>query len=436
MNWNHKYTKKQILASTKHAYDNYSIAFTDNQFNPPKRSSYLPGGCLQLCTGHWTSRIIETIKDPRRLGRWTGHKFRLRDGKTLSIITAYRPCQQSVTDATQPSVTVTYQQKVILTREKWTDEDPRQLFITDIIKVIKDIEEDSNNLCVLMWDANKSMDDKSGSIKKIMKETMLVDSFSQIAGDPGTISTYSRGRKRIDYILTSQALVQHILRVGYLALYESNLSDHRGMFIDITESILDTKVTLSKPTNRHIGSKSKKDTIYKYKQYIHHQFIIHRIYERSNEIKKLAAEGKVTQELLRKLNTLDKQITEIMLAAERNQCPKQHETEWSVVIHHQAQLCRYWALIVKGTKNRIDTKKQAREVFQQLPEEMQSEIQNITQYHHPMTTQRECNRQLRLARKYHRQLLKTHRDLRHQGLLCLKEIRASEGNLTAAEIIR
>jgi hypothetical protein len=68
-------------------------------------------------------------------------------------------------------------------------------------------------------------------------------------------------------------------------------------------------------------------------------------------MKKLAEEGKATQELLQKLNRLDKQITEIKLTAERNHCSKQHDTEWSVVIHHQAQLCKYWALIVKGTNN-------------------------------------------------------------------------------------
>jgi hypothetical protein len=279
-------------------YENYSIAFTDNQFNPPEGSPYLPGGCLQLCTGHWTSRIIETISDPRRLGRWTGQKFRLRDGKTLSIITAYRPCQQSVTDANQPSITVTYQQKVILTKDKWKEEDPRQLFITDIIKTIKDIEEDPNNLCVLMWDANESIEDKSGSIRKLMKETTLVDAFSQVAGDPGSIATYRRGKKRIDYILTSQSLVPYISRVGYLALYESNLSDHRGMFMDITENILDTKVNLSRPAKRHIGSKSTPVSIYNYKQYIHKQFLIHCIYERAKAIYELAESGNVTQELI------------------------------------------------------------------------------------------------------------------------------------------
>jgi hypothetical protein len=93
-------------------------------------------------------------------------------------------------------------------------EEPRPTFITDIMKLITDMEEDLNNLCVLMWDANESMDDSPGSVWKIMKETKLVDTFSQIAGDLGSIPTYSRGRKRIDYILTSQTL-------------EPNLSDHR-----------------------------------------------------------------------------------------------------------------------------------------------------------------------------------------------------------------
>jgi hypothetical protein len=78
------------------------------------------------------------------------------------VITAYRPCQQSITDTNNPSITVTYQQKLILAKDQWKDEDPRQLFISDMIKVIKDIEEDPNNLCVLMWDANESIDDATG----------------------------------------------------------------------------------------------------------------------------------------------------------------------------------------------------------------------------------------------------------------------------------
>jgi hypothetical protein len=91
------------------------------------------------------------------------------------------------------------------------------------------------------------------------------------------------------------------------------------MFLDITDAILDTKVTLQRPTRRHIGSKLKPDTIYRYKQYIPKQFIIHRIYVRAKELKNLSDSGPITPELRRRINALDKQETEIMLAAEKSQ---------------------------------------------------------------------------------------------------------------------
>jgi hypothetical protein len=78
------------------------------------------------------------------------------------------------------------------------------------------------------------------------------------------------------------------------------------MFMDITESILDTKVILSRPTKRHIGSKSRKEIIYRYKKYIHKQFLIHQIYERANEIYSQVEGRNVTMELILNLNTLDK----------------------------------------------------------------------------------------------------------------------------------
>jgi hypothetical protein len=50
--------------------------------------------------------------------------------------------------------------------------------------------------------------------------------------------------------------------------------------------------------------------------------------------------------------------------------------------------------IVKVTRNKFNTNRKVNEVFQQLPGEMQQEIQQITQYHHPTTTHKECNHQL------------------------------------------
>jgi hypothetical protein len=115
-----------------------------------------------------------------------------------------------------------------------------------------------------------------------------------------------------------------------------------------------------------------------------------------------------------------------MTAAEQRQCPTQHDSEWSVVIHHQSLLCKYWTFVVNGTRNKIDTFRQSLEIFTQLPETMQEEILQVTHHHHPITTRVECYRQLRLAVKYHKQLIRCHRELRHQSLLSLKEIRLAQ----------
>lgn len=115
-------------------------------------------------------------------------------------------------------------------------------------------------------------------MRKLLSETTLVDTFTLIAGDQGNLPTYTRGKKRIDYIFTSEALVPYISRVGYLAFFESNTSDHPGLFMDIIESIIDMKVIFLKPVKINIGSKSKPHIIYKYKQYIDRQFTIHNIY--------------------------------------------------------------------------------------------------------------------------------------------------------------
>jgi hypothetical protein len=275
-NWHHRKIKKKVMFATQKLFENSSISFSDNHFDPPDRPLYLPGGGLQLCTNHWIGRMISTIKDPRRMGRWTGRKFWLRDRKTLLIITAYRPCYQSISDTNPETITVTHQQKVLYRKDKWEDIDPRQQFMADINEEIKEIEKDPDNLCLLMWDANESIEDKSGAIRTLLSEMTLVDAFIQIAGEPERLSMYTRGKKRIDYILTSQALVQYILRVGYLSFW--------GLLRDILDTILGTKLKLTRPAKCHIGSKSKPNTIYKYKQYIDNQCNTHRIYDRAKEL--------------------------------------------------------------------------------------------------------------------------------------------------------
>jgi hypothetical protein len=144
----------------------------------------------------------------------------------------------------------------------------------------------------------------------------------------------------------------------------------------------------------------------------------------------------MTPELNKKIISLDEQMTEIVLAAERSQLPRQFKTDWSVVIHNQSLICKFRAIIVKGTWNRIDTTIQSIEIYSKLPQQLQLQIDNISNYRFKPILRRICQNQLRQATRYHKQLIKIHRELRQQGLLTLKTIRECEDNAAVVEIIR
>jgi hypothetical protein len=143
-------------------------------------------------------------------------------------------------------LTVNKQQVLLQLDDTGSIVTPRKIFMKDLIALIKDLEQDPLMMIILMMDANTSLHDESSPLKHMIAETSLVDAFQQVTGEPCNIPTYVRGSKRIDYIFTSQ-LIPFINKVRYLGFYKSNDSDHRGLFIDVDDSLLDNKVELKRP---------------------------------------------------------------------------------------------------------------------------------------------------------------------------------------------
>jgi hypothetical protein len=69
----------------------------------------------------------------------------------------------------------------------------------------------------------------------------------------------------------------------------------------------------------------------------------------------LQATGKAKTKQSKLLNNLDKQVAEITLSAKKSICPWVQKSEWSSVIHDQATLCKFWAAVTKGVRNKINT---------------------------------------------------------------------------------
>ena len=273
-------------------------------------------------------------------------------------------------------------------------------------------------------------------MRKIIEKASLVDSFVEISGDNIKLATYAKGQKRLDYMLTSSNLLPFIENVGYTPFYSINTSDHRGVFMDIQSSIIDNKVELSRPPIRKIGTKSKPDEIYKYKEEINKQFVTHRIYERSQQIWLESLTDKCSKTLEVKLNQLDKQITEIMLAAEKQRCSRRHESEWSIELHTTSLMCKYWTKQFKGLINGIIVSKQIKTIWQKLPVDKKNEINSkLHQDHSNQELMKISKNNMIYYLAYKRELIRHAKSLRIKGLLHLKELRTSEGKNKEAAII-
>jgi hypothetical protein len=199
------------------------------------------------------------------MGRWTGQKVRLKGNRTLSIITAYRLCKKINTNNESTSMATFRQQSIMLIEDGFSAPDPRKIFIKDMIDLIKQLNQNTDNYTIMMLDANENIHDSEGGIELLLRENKLIDTFSEIGKDECNITTYVRGSRKIDYIFTSTELFPYLKHMGCLTFYMYNDSDHRGLFLYITTDLLDNKVELKLPDKRYIGNNSTTKDKYNYK---------------------------------------------------------------------------------------------------------------------------------------------------------------------------
>jgi hypothetical protein len=118
--------------------------------------------------------------------------------------------------------------------------DPRARLLKDLRKVI-DEERARGFRPIVLMDANEDWSDpKAGkSLRKFMTDLKLKDPLYDRFNGKGLVeSTYSRGRRRIDFMLFDEALVHAIKRIGTLGLHHAIVSDHVMVYADIDESLL------------------------------------------------------------------------------------------------------------------------------------------------------------------------------------------------------
>ena len=192
--------------------------------------AYKPGGTLTATTDKWTSRSTgKPLVDLLGLGRWSGISFLGKQGKRLSIITAYRSPRQQRKDG----FGFYDQQYVLLLASGIAKPNFRTQFVCNIVKFIQIIQKDGHEI-ILSLDANETNgQDKVGKvgIDLVLRECQLYD-LHTIGPDDKPPATYPYGNHhRIDYMLGKSMVKETVRQAGYLAYNNGIHSKHRGLFL-------------------------------------------------------------------------------------------------------------------------------------------------------------------------------------------------------------
>lgn len=112
-----------------------------------------PGGTMSVVTGKWVNKC-QMSKDNSGQGRWTETKIFGKQSKSVTIITGYRTCKDSITTAGEFSTY--YQQWQVMRRQKIDNPNSTNAFLTDLTKRIEEIKNEKGEV-IIMLDANESL---------------------------------------------------------------------------------------------------------------------------------------------------------------------------------------------------------------------------------------------------------------------------------------
>jgi hypothetical protein len=351
--WNNKNIMKATEVA-KQTTNNCLLSATSSE--EIKLTDFQPGGTACLLLNHNTGYCVEKIQDKDGLGRWSGFKLKGKNNKTIIILSAYRP-----TKSRDLGDNTCYSQQWRLLRSKHQREPrPREVFVTDLIKLITEWE--NNNFEVIIGaDMNESCVKAKSEVTHLLNKTTLV-SLLNIDDPP---ATYTRGSQCIDFMFGTPNIKRATERHGYLQFYKGAWdSDHRGLFVDLNiDKLFDVPIQTPPNTRRNLTS-TNWITATKFIGLLQKETKLAQI---EQQLVKLERIDVLSESNKQKVDDIDKQFTEILIKAERK-CKKIEDTYWSEVLHHHQMIHKYWKITAKGGANKINITAITQDLAAKLPQ--------------------------------------------------------------------
>jgi Reverse transcriptase (RNA-dependent DNA polymerase) len=377
-NWNHNDIRNQFqkILTTKFRNSSLDVSRTNQKY----KRAFLPGGAAMATIGKWNSKISGRIYDEYNMSRWIGITYQVTSTKKLHVITAYRPCPNN--NRTKITSLATYtQQKCMLIKRGLPDACPRTQFTIDIIQEIQKLRQSPDDYVVLALDANNPNYNENYGLQDIMTQCNLVDAYIETHQDHSDFPTYQRGTKRIDYILCSPNTLNFIDRIGYVRFNEGIDSDHRAVFMDLSETILENNCIAQTKKLRLVGTNSTNMEGERYIRHLHKTLICHNIFQRlqtiaDTDISKLTEEDK--DELMNRINVIDKTVTEQMLSAEKQTCSKKDAALWSPDLYQSNLRIQYLIVWIRSRRQGTCALSKLNKIWEKMNLDSRNKIRNGT----------------------------------------------------------
>ena len=180
---------------------------------------------------------------------------------------------------------------------------------------------------IFMVDANADYDDEGFSM--FVQDCHMVDLHEDLY-TTAPPATYTRGQRKIDYILGAEKISAAVIKDGMLSFDDGlKFSDHRALCIDLYESALFHVKSKDATARKNCGLSSKnKEQVKAYLEIVHAQFLAHNIYARCLKLTEMGLSQGV-HALQKGADHLDHQVTIIVLQAERKTTRKKIGYGWS-----------------------------------------------------------------------------------------------------------
>jgi hypothetical protein len=287
------------------------------------------------------------------------------------------------------------------------DISPRVQFTIDIIECIRKLRLVSQDYIILALDANNPIATEPNGLNKIKNECNLIDPYIHIHHDHEDFPTQQRGSKRIDHLICSPNILQFIEKIGYVRFNEVFDTDHRTIFCDISERILETNHNIETKKVRMVGTNSTNEEGENYIRNLHHTIQCHNIFNQVNNMYESIKNKDLTteeiQEIIHKLNIIDNIITELKLKNEKKYCAKKDPALWSPQLYQSHLRVQYINVKKKAKRQRTDASKRLQNIWDKMDETTRELINNA---------EGTLKKQLREAIKLHQQLIMKHREIR------------------------